>query len=145
MISLKKIQLKKIINQTNIFIFFLILNFLILSNIKCQISNLIPQNKIQISNPNQSYQTDFNKLNQTIDNIKISFDKIQSDVNKVFVSFTEIIELNKKLDKKIEIQIKNLQNEYIDTYDKNSKEFYDEFERITGIKNVGIINDEKQK
>jgi len=134
----KSIIIKKIINQTNIFIFFLLINLIFSISLQCEISN-IKSNNNSIINKTENF--DKNKFDDDIKKIQDSFDKIQIDINKIFNSYAEILELNKTLNEKLEIHKKNLQDNYISTYDKNSKEFFNQFEQITGIKNIGTKNE----
>lgn len=127
--------LKKIINQTNIFIFFLILNFSFICSINSKLSDFKPQNPPIINLPSYNQKETDNNIKK----IRESFEKIQIDVEKIFTSFTEVSELNKKLNDKLEDYRKNLQNNYKNVYDDNQENFYKEFETITGIKNISKI------
>lgn len=141
MTSLKNNLIKKILNQTNIFIFFLIINIILLSSIKCELSN-IKSNNIQPNHiVNTSNQT---KIDNDIKVIDESFKKIQKDINKLFSSFEEIIEFNRQLNDKLEQYRKGLQKNYQNKYNENSNEFFDEFEKITGLKNSSSSNVENK-
>lgn len=127
--------LKKIINQTNVFIFFLILNFSFIYSINSKLSDIKPSIPPIINIPN----SDQKEIDNNLRKIRDSFEKIQIDVEKIFISFNEISEINKNLNDKLEDYRKNLQNNYKNVYDDNQESFYKEFENITGIKNISKI------